>query len=133
MKTQEKENHALEQAKAQLKSVRGMVAALRMARHRGDDDATEKAREVINEDALSVDVRTGWQSIGDKMRPEEYRILLCTGGPAVQIIGELNHYNEPHTARIQYQDWFTGWSDLNIRESDESALLEYASQFYFGE
>lgn len=133
MKTQKEENHALEQAKAQLKSVRGMVAALRMARHRDDDDAMEKARDAINEDALSVDVRTGWQSPGAEPLYEEYRILLCTGGPAVQIVGELDQWNQPHTARIQYQDWFTGWNDLNIRESDESALIEYAQQFYFGE
>jgi hypothetical protein len=62
----------------------------------------------------------------------EYRLLLCWGGPAVQIVGDLNEYNEPESANIQYQDWFTGWSNLNISQEEENILLDYARVFYFG-
>ncbi|KKL57999.1 hypothetical protein LCGC14_2229850, partial [marine sediment metagenome] len=62
----------------------------------------------------------------------EYKILLCTGGPAVRIIGGLDLWKEPDTAKIQYQDWFTGWERCTDSEEDE-AMLTYARQFYFGE
>lgn len=58
----------------------------------------EEAREAIQNDALSVDVRSDWHAPGDKGDAMEYRILLCTGGPAVQIIGELDQCNQPCNA-----------------------------------
>lgn len=124
------DDSARDQAKAQLAGVIEMVRAYESAQ----DDEEEKAREAIEQDALSVDVRTSWQSVGDKPQYEEYRILLCTGGPAVQIAGDLNVHGEPHTARLQYQDWGTPWTDLPLTgDDDEEALLKYAQCFYFGE
>lgn len=68
------------------------------------------------------------------MEAAEYRILLCTGGPAVRIIGELGKYAEPETARIEYQDWDTPWEEYVITNAkDQEALLTYCRQFYFGE
>jgi hypothetical protein len=78
----------------------------------------DDARQAISEDPLSAEV------------VKEYRILLCTGGPACQIVGELNEYGEPETARLQHQDWFTPWQD---HYCDEDILLDYARNFYFGE
>jgi len=93
----------------------------------------DKAREVIEEDPLSIEVRTGWHSPGPCSTPEEYKILLCTGGPAVQIIGDLNEHLEPQTATIQGQNWFTPWVSYTETTADEDeALLTYARQFYFG-
>jgi general stress protein YciG len=103
--TKEK-NHAEEQAKAQLESIIEMVEALEKAEKAGDDDAIDAAREAIQEDPLEVSVRGGWHSPGEESEDEEYLILLCTGGPAVRIVGELRN-KEPHTARLQYQDWGT--------------------------
>jgi hypothetical protein len=120
--------HALEQAQAQLESIREMVEALRKAETDNERDA---AREVILEDPLTVEVRSGWTSPGDEMDPEEYMILLCTGGPAVRITGSLNQYFEPDTAQIEYQDWFTPWVEMVISNEDETALLEYCREFYF--
>jgi hypothetical protein len=47
----------------------------------------------------------------------EYRILLCTGGPAVQITGNLSSYNEPAAATLQHQDWFLPWTDYPPRKT----------------
>ena len=92
----------------------------------------EAARQTINEDPLSVQVRSDWHTPGEEEAPAEYEILLCTGGPAVRITGELDR-DEPNTARIQYQDWFTPWETLLPLEDEEhEALLTYAQQFYFG-
>lgn len=93
----------------------------------------DEARQRIQEDALSVDVRTGWHTPGDDSGATEFRILLCTGGPAVQIRGELDHYGEPRRAWIEYQDWGTPWTERINQDGDHDALLTYARCFYFGQ
>lgn len=142
----DKLDSARRQGQAQFDSIREMVEALEAAR--SDDDnpngwGIEDAERTIHEDALSVEVRSAWLLPGDMaperhVRPAEYRILLCTGGPAVQIIGELSEYGEPETARLQVQDWFTPWTDFRPLVSpdnydSEPILLAYARCFYFGE
>lgn len=94
----------------------------------------DKAREAIHEDPLSVQVRNaGWRNPGadSDSKPDEYEILLCTGGPAVRIVGNLSEHCEPETARIEFQDWYTPWQEWT--GASESVLLEYAKEFYFGE
>lgn len=91
----------------------------------------EEARERILEDPLSVDVRSGWVASKEDMEPEEFCILLCTGGPAVRIVGELDR-GEPSRAWIEYQDWFKPWTQL-FGEIEQDTLLTYCRQFYFGE
>lgn len=128
---------AKSQAIAQFESIAEMVSALEKAEESDDETQREDARRAIEEDALSVEVRSDWHSIGDteNAKASEYRILLCTGGPAVQIIGELSDYSEPETARIEFQDWFTPWTPWHPenREQVEKTLLTYARTFYFGE
>jgi hypothetical protein len=95
-----------------------------------DDD---EAREAITENALEVSVRSSWHSAGSEEggKPDEYLILLCWGGPAVRITGELGIHGEPETAVLEWQDWFTPW--VRYREADQDILVEFASQFWFGE
>ncbi len=129
---------AKSQAHAQYKSVAKMVRALELAQEGDDSDAIDKAHETINDDALSVQVRSSWYSPGATCEPCEYEILLCTSGPAVRIIGRLGEYGEPDSAELEYQDWFTPWNrwaPKNYDEFDqfEETLLTYARQFYFGE
>lgn len=98
----------------------------------GECTSQDEARERIEQDALSVEVRSGWVSIGsmDELnQPEEFKILLSTGGPASRIIGELRN-GEPYRARLQVQDWGTPWVDVIGAQDD---ALVYASVFYFGE
>lgn len=97
----------------------------------------EERREFITEDALEVSVREGWhtpETRQEKPEPVEYYILLGTGGPASRIVGELDEYCCPITARFEYQDWFKPWTVANtLSEKEEQTLLEYAQQFWFGE
>jgi len=97
-----------------------------------DEDA---ARLIIEEDALSVEVRVPWYAPGggEVPKPEEYMILLTTGGPALRVRGDLNKYGEPDTARLEYQDWGTPWIEYPLSREDENALIAYASVFYYGE
>lgn len=130
----EKDN-AKAQAAAQLASIVEMVGTLNREQEAGNDDAYIQAQEDIQNDALSVEVRSGWTPLGDvPFRAEEFMILLCTGGPAVRIVGELGEHNEPERARLEYQDWFTPWAPCACTtEAESAALLTYCQQFYFGE
>ena len=136
MSTSEQDTErAEEQAKAQLECIRELVAALEEAEADiGDRTGEERdeARQAIEEDALSVEGRSDWHEIGGDSDPDEYCILLCTGGPAVRIIGRLDQYSEPESARLQYQDWSTPWQELILSSKDYATLLTYAQCFYFG-
>ena len=91
-------------------------------------DANE-AMDAISEDPLSVEVRSDWFTPGEEAEPGEFRILLCTGGPAVQIRGEIGPYGQPDRAWLEFQDWFTPWTELITTGADHDALLTYARQF----
>lgn len=97
----------------------------------GDCESEEEARERIQEDALSVEVRSGWSSLGDSLSAEEFCILLTTGGPAVRIRGELDEHLEPHRAWLEVQDWGTPWTQYF--KAKQETLLAYAQCFCFGE
>lgn len=100
----------------------------------GDCESREDAEQRIVEDPLSVEVRSGWVTPGQGEETgtyDEFQILLCTGGPAVRIMGELSN-NQPSRAWIEYQDWGTPWTHApSIIEQD--TLLTYCRQFYFGD
>jgi hypothetical protein len=108
------------------------LAALDKAR--GEDEDEEDARRRIEEDPLSIEVRSPWTTVREELSAEdgEYCILLCTGGPAVRIVGELRGF-EPHTARIEHQDWFTPWTPLQTTSEEEADLVTYAGQFRYGD
>jgi len=127
------DSRAKDQARAQLDSIMEMIEELNKAIDADDDDAREKAEQAIQEDPLSVEVRSEWHVPGTKVSGGEYKILLCWGGPAVRIIGGLNDYNEPESAHIEYQDWFTGWTEYMATDEEEEALLAYAQCFYYEE
>ena len=90
----------------------------------GDCEDYEDAMRRIYEDPLSVDFRSGWSSDPHHMEPEEFQILLCTGGPAVRIMGELGFDGEPSRAWLEFQDWGTPWTQYF--GADQDTLLAYA-------
>lgn len=118
---------AREQAAAQYESILEMVTALK------DSNYPDEAMEDIQNDPLSVEVRSDWEQVGETLTPTEFRILLCTGGPAVQIRGELDDYKQPRRAWIEYQDWGTPWTEYYSAEVSQDVLLTYCNQFWYGE
>jgi hypothetical protein len=98
---------------------------------RGEHEDRESAEQAIHEDPLSLQFRSGWCSSKDEMEPEEYELLLGTGGPAVRIVGEIDG-GEAHSARLEVQDWFTPWVEHITTGSDHEALMTYVRCFYFG-
>lgn len=101
--------------------------------HDIEPDDSEEGRQTIEESVLSVLVRDGWRSPGapNEDGPEEYEILLTTGGPALRIHGKLDQWAQPETAEMQMQDWYVPWE--RWPDADRDILLAFASCFYFGE
>ena len=127
-----KQDHRSEsQAQAQLDHIVELIKALKSDNYNDSDQQVED----IQDNALSVEVRDDWHyPCGSAdTGPTEYKILLCTGGPAVQIIGELDKHCQPDSARLQHQDWGTPWTDLVLSPEQQDTLLGYCQQFYFGE
>ena len=93
----------------------------------------EAAEEHIHEDPLDVEIRSDWHTPGGESESSDFTILLCTGGPACRIVGELDSNNSPDRAWLEYQDWGTSWIEYHDENLDTDALLTYAQQFYFEE
>jgi hypothetical protein len=110
-------DNGYEQAKAQMSYINNCVAALgcdydRLAELKsseksdkendelndletaaGEYESREDAERAIYETPLSIEVRSDWQNIGEELVATNFTILLCTGGPACRIVGELDDKN----------------------------------------
>lgn len=128
-------DHAKDNARAWLAEIHTMVAALNAAEAEADDtDAIDRARQTIDESILSILVCDGWRHPGDTAQggPAQYELLLTTGGPALRIRGEVEG-GEPTSARLQYQDWGTPWTDLDLTADEYADVSAFAQNFYFGD
>ena len=132
-------DHARQNAASWSESIAEMIRALEAARE-SDDDAIDAAQTAITDSALSVEVRSGWYSPGERNpEPVEYQILLTIGGPSLRITGQLDGYAQPETADLEYQDWGTPWTRYHpahgepLFDTHNADVLAFAQQFYFGE
>ena len=121
MKTKRSETpHGLRNGRAWAESITEMLARL----DSDDPEIRDTAESEIQESPLSVEVRSGWTCPGHEMEAEEYMILLSTGGPALRIVGDIGQFNEPSTARLEWQDWGTPWAEVD--EYDSESVLRFA-------
>lgn len=153
-------SNALEQADIQMSSIAAMVVALNcdydrleFLRDYADEldeeelvelevleqaangcESEDEVRERIEQDALEVMVRSEWYSPGETdVEPDQFYILLCSGGSAVRIMGELNEFGQPDRAWLEYQDWGTPWTGRTNSPGEMGTLIAYAECFYFGD
>ena len=132
--TTTKENHALNNAIGHIESMVDDFKKDQQLQESNDYDQQDELRESVSNSALSVEFRSGWysspESITD-LRPEEFKILLSWGGPALRVIGEIEE-NYAVNPKLQYQDWGTAWTDLKITEDQQESLNWFCNCFYFG-
>jgi len=137
--TVEKQDHALLNAKAHLESIIELwkrVGALHESPHCEEVDRIE---EEARESVLSVEVRSNdWQLVGTtEFEPTEGRLLLTTGGPACQIIFDLDQWKQPAgNTVIQFQDWGTPWTSYChpfLDDEATEALDWFTTLFFYGE
>ena len=123
-----------EQAEAQVDSIVEYMQDIMKAQENEDDDEVERIEQEAQENALSVQVRDGWRRPGiGEDAPEEFELLLCTGGPAVRIWGLLDDYCQPCDWKVQYQDWFTPWKQYHVPTEQNKEVQAYCDLFYYGE
>ena len=92
---------------------------------------TEEIEEKARENALSVEVRSGWTYNPNNMEAEEFRIVLCTGGPHVEIQGDLDQYHQADRFRVLHQDWGTPLTEYFHEECE--AVEWFCNLFYYDE
>ncbi|WBC28623.1 hypothetical protein TPMD04_69 [Thiohalocapsa phage LS06-2018-MD04] len=136
------ENHAIANAKAFAEYISTMYRAYKALETGAEtvDVANEtftdfdEIRERVTERALSVEVRLDWHAPAQPDSRREYRILLTTGAPYLQIAGRLSSWYEPETAKIQWRDWELHWSDYKPDglTNLNTALFWFLSLFEFG-
>lgn len=132
-------NHAIANARAWAASILEAMTAYQALEsgeaesvtYEGDtfEDADD-LRQRIEEMPLSVQVRDGWRSPGaESDGPEEFEILLSTGGPALRIYGEIGGHHS-----LQWQDWGTPWTDYRDTTDDQDqAIAAFVGLFWFGD
>lgn len=126
--TTTEQNHAIDNAKTWLETIEDLCRRMRSL----DPDEVEAANDEVQDSALAVEVRGGWRSPGQDRHPEEYRICLTTGGPGLQITGDLDGNQYPDSAVLLWQDWGTPWTALELGPEQRAAVLTFARCFYFG-
>lgn len=88
----------------------------------GDYADQDAAYDAIIEDPLSIEFRSDWVSQGEMMTRNEYRIVLCMGGPHVELRGEFDYRDSPCSVRVLFKDW--GESG-ELTEFDRDATMSY--------
>jgi hypothetical protein len=124
-------SHAEQNARAHVETICGLYARYQEATLT-DDREVEQVEEEAREQALSVEVRTGWHAPAAQPEPPtEGCILLTTGGPALRLLVELDDA-EPCGVTLEHQDWGTPWTAVRLAEGEEQALEWFAGLFWFG-
>ena len=130
---------AKEQAKAQAKYIAALIDAYHKAGENdtatidGENLTQDEIADRIQEHPLEVSVRSDWHSPGENLKASEFMILLCTGGPAVRIRGDLDEYGQPSRAWMEYQDWGEPWTQYFLDHDELEALQEYTGFFWYGD
>jgi hypothetical protein len=126
MTTATDELRSYQQAQAQLNEIQRLSDLL------DADPDNDELQDELRACALSQEVRSGWQCPGTALEPAQFCLLLCTGGPAVRVIGDLDEAGDPCSATLQRQDWFTPWLDVTLTDAEAELVLWFAQSFYWG-
>ena len=139
MTTTTKQNHALTNCKGQLENIIELYELRDVDEFMsGERDIEQEARDM----ALDVCYRSqDWVEVGrnEGFEPTQGRVLLSTGGPACQVICDLEN-NWPTNPEIQWQDWGTPWTHTRIKtelgidyDKANEALVWFVNLFWWGE
>ena len=139
--TPTKQNHALTNCKGQLENIIELSKLSQQAYKEGSGNDERDFIQEATDMALDVCWKSDdWQAVGEeRFRPPKGRVLLTTGGPACQVICNLDG-GYPSDPEIQWQDWGTPWTTPSIQrelqldfELADSALEWFINLFYWGE
>ena len=137
--TPTKQNHALANCKGQLENIIDLYKRFNFDETLGALDK-EEIEELAKDEALDVCWKSDdWQAVGAELTPTKGSVLLTTGGPACQVICNIED-GYPSDPEIQWQDWGTPWTTPSIQceleldfELADSALEWFINLFWWGE
>ena len=139
----EKMQHAISNGQGWAESIEELYDRWEAAEGDEEEEALRESTEIeVWEGPLSIEYRSEWVSCrewGPGEDPEnspakcEYRILLSTGGPALQITGRFPDFcsNWVNDWEYQVQDWLTPWTKFAgvrhgpAREKQRTAITWY--------
>lgn len=100
---------------------------------RGREGLLEAIEQEAREQPLSIEVRGAWHAPGEQPgeQPDEWRMLLSTGGPALRLRGDFNDHGEPTDPAMEWQDWGTPWTLQDTTSEEDEALCWFAGLFFF--
>ena len=137
--TPTKQNHALTNCKGQLENI---IELYKLSQQEADWNDERDIEEEARDEALDVCWKSDdWQAIGAKegFSPTKGRVLLTTGGPACQVVCDLED-GYPVNPEIQWQDWGTPWPTPSIQceleldfDTANEALVWFINLFWWGE
>lgn len=97
--------------------------------HVDPDTLRESIDEQAREWPLSVEYRcSGWQLSATACEPDEFRILISWGGPAVAVFGDISCSGYPVDPELKGQDWGVSWESVDC---DSEALQWFCELFVF--
>ena len=135
--TPTKPNHALTNCKGQLKNI---IELYKLSQQEADSNDDRDIEEEAREEALDVCWKSDdWQAVeAEEFLPTKGRVLLTTGGPACQVICNIED-GYPSDPEIQWQDWGTPWTTPSIKceleldfDTANDALKWFINLFYWG-
>lgn len=126
--------HAEEEPRDLCMAARKRLLELGWAEDPDHEAIAERIEQECLEQPLAVQVRSAWEDAGVELEAGEFKLELTTGGPAMQVLGDLDHNGWPCSPRLRYQDWFKPWRDyLEATEAQYEALRWFVGLFNYGE
>lgn len=93
----------------------------------GDFEDQDAAECAIDEHPFSgAEFRSGWSAARTYLEADEFRIVLCTGGPHVEIIGDFDRFGDADNVRVLYKDWSESGE---LFDFDRDAVRAYCNRF----
>ena len=137
--TPTKQNHALTNCKGQLENI---IELYKLSQQEADWNDERDVEEEARDEAIDVCWKSDdWQPVADNasFTPTKGRVLLSTGGPACQVVCDLED-GYPVNPEIQWQDWGTPWTTPSIQceleldfDTANEALVWFINLFWWGE
>jgi len=124
--------HAIDNAEGFVENVVRLHKAYQEAMLDSDEDC-EALEEEAYALALSLEVRSDWQSVGDTLEPTQGRLLISTGGPALQVLLDIDDGRGSDPC-LQIADWGLNWTDYKPKGGADAwdALDWFAGLWCFG-
>ena len=137
--TPTKQNHALTNCKGELENI---IELYKLSQQEADWNDERDVEEEARAEALDVCWKSdAWHPVADNasFTPTKGRVLLSTGGPACQVVCDLED-GYPVNPEIQWQDWGTPWTTPSIQceleldfDTANEALVWFINLFWWGE